>query len=88
MLTMGILMVMTIAMYKQEGLNIITELFWQMGLQINLKKTKAMIHFGHSTSHHMSSTAYAHRYDKSLPMHWEQSLQKMTMPKIQCIYES
>jgi hypothetical protein len=27
MLTMGILMVMTIAMYKQEGLNIITELF-------------------------------------------------------------
>jgi hypothetical protein len=65
----------------QEGLNIITELFQQMGLQINLKKTKAMIHFGHSTSHHMSSTAYAHHYDKSLPMHWEQLLQKTTCPK-------
>jgi outer membrane protein assembly factor BamD (BamD/ComL family) len=42
--------------HVQEGLNIITELFQQMGLQMNLKKTKAMIHFGHSTSHHMSSS--------------------------------
>jgi hypothetical protein len=52
----------------QEGLNIITELFLWMGLHINSKKTKAMIHLRRSPFHGMSSTAYARRYDKSLPM--------------------
>jgi hypothetical protein len=29
----------------------------------------------------MSSAAYACRYDMSLPMQWQQSLQKVTCPK-------
>jgi hypothetical protein len=52
----------------QEGLNIITELFLRMGLHMNSKKMKAMIHMHHSPFHGMSSTAYACCYDKSLPM--------------------
>jgi hypothetical protein len=65
----------------QEGLNIIMELFLQMGLHMNSKKTKAMIHLFHSPFHSMSSAAYARRYNKSLPTQWQQSLQKVTCPK-------
>jgi hypothetical protein len=65
----------------QEGLNIIMEMFLRMGLHINSKKTKAMIHLCHSPFHGMSSAAYACHYDKFLPMQWQRSLQKVTCPK-------
>ena len=65
----------------QEGLNIITKLFLRMGLRMNCKKTKAMIHFGHSTSRCQSPAGYAHRYDKSLPSGRERAVQKVTCSK-------
>ena len=65
----------------QEGLNIIVELFRRMGLEMNSCKTKAMIFFGSIGSHRMSSEAYAHRFDKSLPTQQECVLQKVRCPK-------
>ena len=61
----------TDAIMLQDGLNINVDLFACMGLHMNLSKTKAMILFGSVGSHRMSSAAYAHRFDKSLPTQQE-----------------
>jgi hypothetical protein len=50
----------------QQGFTLVIDLLKRMGLHLNVNKTKAMVYFGGAGSRHMSTEAYAHRFDKSL----------------------
>jgi hypothetical protein len=65
----------------QQGFTLVVDLLKRMGLCLNVNKTKAMVYFGGAGSRHMSTEAYAHRFDKSLPTQRQRAAEKVNCPQ-------